>query len=96
MQILIWLTRTTLHRYLRRSGRRRRAKCAQDPPASGPLPELSPIQADLHNLFFHRLGRVSFRTIKSKRDYLRKGQSASWMYMSRLAAIKEFAFMKVR
>ncbi|BGP23208.1 RIO kinase 2 [Rhodotorula toruloides] len=43
----------------------------------------------------HRLGRVSFRAIKSKRDYLRKGQSASWMYMSRLAAIKEFAFMKV-
>jgi RIO kinase 2 len=44
----------------------------------------------------HRLGRISFRTIKSKRDYLRKGQSASWMYMSRLAAMKEFAFMKVR
>ncbi|GAA5849149.1 hypothetical protein JCM8547_006462 [Rhodosporidiobolus lusitaniae] len=43
----------------------------------------------------HRLGRMSFRAIKSKRDYLRKGQSASWMYMSRLAAIKEFAFMKV-
>jgi hypothetical protein len=43
----------------------------------------------------HRLGRVSFRAIKSKRDYLRKGQSASWMYMSRLAAIKEYAFMKV-
>ncbi|GJN90148.1 hypothetical protein Rhopal_003147-T1 [Rhodotorula paludigena] len=41
------------------------------------------------------LGRMSFRAIKSKRDYLRKGQSASWMYMSRLAAIKEFAFMKV-
>lgn len=39
---------------------------------------------------------MSFRAIKSKRDYLRKGQSASWMYMSRLAAIKEFAFMKVR
>ncbi|TKA55595.1 hypothetical protein B0A53_02773 [Rhodotorula sp. CCFEE 5036] len=43
----------------------------------------------------HRLGRMSFRAIKSKRDYLRKGQSASWMYMSRLAAIKEYAFMKV-
>ncbi|ORY78087.1 RIO1-domain-containing protein [Leucosporidium creatinivorum] len=42
-----------------------------------------------------RLGRISFRSIKSKRDYLRKGQSASWMYMSRLAAIKEYAFMKV-
>lgn len=46
-------------------------------------------------LKIHRLGRISFRTIKSKRDYLRNGQSASWMYMSRLAAMKEFAFMKV-
>lgn len=39
---------------------------------------------------------MSFRAIKSKRDYLKKGQSASWMYLSRIAAIKEFAFMKVR
>lgn len=45
-------------------------------------------------LKLHRLGRVSFRAIKSKRDYLKSGQSASWLYMSRLAAIKEFAFMK--
>ena len=47
-------------------------------------------------LKIHRLGRISFRSIKSKRDYLRKGQSASWMYMSRLAAMKEYAFMKVQ
>lgn len=46
-----------------------------------------------HRVF--SLGRVSFRTIKSKRDYLQKRKSASWMYMSRLAAMKEFAFMKV-
>ncbi|KAI9278879.1 RIO1 family-domain-containing protein [Phascolomyces articulosus] len=46
-------------------------------------------------LKLQRLGRVSFRTIKSKRDYLQKRKSASWMYMSRLAAMKEFAFMKV-
>lgn len=38
---------------------------------------------------------MSFRNIKSKRDYLQKRKSASWMYMSRLAAMKEFAFMKV-
>lgn len=38
---------------------------------------------------------MSFRTIKSKRDYLQKRKSASWMYMSRLAAMKEYAFMKV-
>jgi RIO-like serine/threonine protein kinase len=42
-----------------------------------------------------RLGRISFRAIKNKRDYLGKRSSASWMYMSRLAAQKEFAFMKV-
>ncbi|KAI8974334.1 RIO1 family-domain-containing protein [Pilobolus umbonatus] len=46
-------------------------------------------------LKLQRLGRMSFRTIKSKRDYLQKRKSASWMYMSRLAAMKEFAFMKV-
>ncbi|RPD64931.1 RIO1-domain-containing protein [Lentinus tigrinus ALCF2SS1-6] len=46
-------------------------------------------------LKLHRLGRISFRAIKSKRDYMGKRKSASWMYMSRLAAEKEFAFMKV-
>ncbi|WVQ70804.1 hypothetical protein IAR50_000326 [Cryptococcus sp. DSM 104548] len=45
-------------------------------------------------LKLHRLGRISFRAIKSKRDYLGKRKSASWMYMSRLSAQKEFAFMK--
>ncbi|KAJ1333711.1 RIO kinase 2 [Microdochium nivale] len=45
-------------------------------------------------LKIHRLGRISFRTVKSNRDYLRKNQSGSWMYLSRLAAEKEFAFMK--
>lgn len=53
-------------------------------------------EGNVNCLKIHRLGRISFRTIKSKRDYLRRGQSASWMYMSRLAAMKEFAFMKVR
>ncbi|KAF9569639.1 RIO1-domain-containing protein [Agrocybe pediades] len=46
-------------------------------------------------LKLHRLGRVSFRAIKEKRDYLGKRKSASWMYMSRLAAEKEYAFMKI-
>jgi RIO kinase 2 len=45
-------------------------------------------------LKIHRLGRISFRSVKSNRDYLRHRTSASWMYMSRLAAMKEFAFMK--
>ncbi|KAH7931056.1 RIO1-domain-containing protein [Leucogyrophana mollusca] len=46
-------------------------------------------------LKLHRLGRISFRAIKEKRDYLGKRKSASWMYMSRLAAQKEWAFMKI-
>ncbi|KAK7420052.1 Serine/threonine-protein kinase rio2 [Neonectria magnoliae] len=45
-------------------------------------------------LKIHRLGRISFRTVKSNRDYLKKGSSGSWMYLSRLAAMKEFSFMK--
>ena len=44
---------------------------------------------------FARLGRTSFRTVKNNRDYLKKNQGAhSWLYMSRLASLKEFAFMK--
>lgn len=42
-----------------------------------------------------RLGRISFRAIKEKRDYMGKRKSASWMYMSRLAAHKEWAFLNV-
>lgn len=42
----------------------------------------------------HRLGRTSFRQLKNKRDYMKHRGSASWLYMSRLAAMKEFAFMK--
>lgn len=45
-------------------------------------------------LKIHRLGRISFRTVKANRDYLRNRSTGSWMYMSRLAATKEFAFMK--
>ncbi|KAI9752323.1 MAG: hypothetical protein M4579_005666 [Chaenotheca gracillima] len=44
-------------------------------------------------LKIHRLGRISFRTVKTNRDYLRNRTAASWMYMSCLAADKEFAFM---
>ena len=45
-------------------------------------------------LKIHRLGRISFRSVKNNRDYLKHRSSASWMYMSRLSALKEFAFMK--
>lgn len=46
-------------------------------------------------LKIHRLGRISFRTVKANRDYLRNRSSGSWMYMSRLAALKEYTFMQV-
>ena len=42
-----------------------------------------------------RLGRISFRSIKTKRDYMLKRKSASWLYMSRLAAFREYSYMKV-
>jgi RIO kinase 2 len=45
-------------------------------------------------LKIHRLGRISFRSVKSNRDYLKKNQSGSWQYLSKLAAMKEFAFMQ--
>ena len=41
-----------------------------------------------------RLGRTSFRAVKDKRDYLKHRTSFSWFYISRLAARKEYAFMK--
>ncbi|KAI8953684.1 Rio2, N-terminal-domain-containing protein [Xylaria longipes] len=46
-------------------------------------------------LKIHRLGRISFRTVKANRDYLRRRQGGSWMYLSRLAAEREYAFMRV-
>ena len=42
----------------------------------------------------HRLGRTSFRAVRRHRDYLGNKSKASWLYMSRLAASKEFAFMR--
>jgi len=55
--------------------------------AEGPNGEMLAIK-------LHRLGRISFRAIKQKRDYLQGRQHASWQYMARLAAVKEFAYMK--
>ncbi|KAK5121468.1 hypothetical protein LTR85_005301 [Meristemomyces frigidus] len=46
-------------------------------------------------LKLHRLGRISFRSVKNNRDYLRHRNTGSWMYLSRLAAQKEHAFMRV-
>lgn len=45
-------------------------------------------------LKLHRLGRTSFRKLKEKRDYHKNRHGVSWIYLSRLAAVKEYAFMK--
>ena len=39
---------------------------------------------------FHRLGRVSFRDIRRKREYMMGRRHVSWLYQSRLAAEKEY------
>jgi RIO kinase 2 len=56
-------------------------------------------QGEQRVLKIHRLGRVSFKKgVRNKRDYARtraqkERGAGSWMYMSRLAAVKEFSFM---
>ncbi|KAK7116085.1 uncharacterized protein [Littorina saxatilis] len=45
-------------------------------------------------LKLHRLGRTSFRQLKNKRDYHKHRKSISWLYLSRLSATKEHAYMK--
>ncbi|XP_072453449.1 serine/threonine-protein kinase RIO2 [Notamacropus eugenii] len=45
-------------------------------------------------LKLHRLGRTSFRNLKIKRDYHKHRHNMSWLYLSRLSAMKEFAYMK--
>ncbi|XP_033034934.1 serine/threonine-protein kinase RIO2 [Trachypithecus francoisi] len=45
-------------------------------------------------LKLHRLGRTSFRNLKNKRDYHKHRHNVSWLYLSRLSAMKEFAYMK--
>jgi RIO kinase 2 len=39
---------------------------------------------------FHRLGRISFRDTKRKREYLADRRHTSWLYQSRLAAEIEY------
>lgn len=46
-------------------------------------------------LKIHRLGRTSFRTVKNNRDYLKNKHTSNWMYLSRLAANKEYEFMVI-
>ncbi|XP_020505559.1 serine/threonine-protein kinase RIO2 [Labrus bergylta] len=45
-------------------------------------------------LKLHRLGRTSFRNLKNKRDYHKHRKNMSWLYLSRLSAMREYAYMK--
>lgn len=45
-------------------------------------------------LKLHRLGRTCFRNIKAKRDYHGHRHKTSWLYLSRISATREFAYMK--
>lgn len=45
-------------------------------------------------LKFNRLGRTSFRNVKNLRDYHKHRSHCNWLYLSRLAALKEIAFMR--
>ena len=44
-------------------------------------------------LKFARLGRTSFRSVKNNRDYLGHRTSFNWLYLSRLASVKEYLYM---
>lgn len=44
-------------------------------------------------LKLHRLGRTCFRNIKEKRDYHGRRHKVSWLYLSRISATREFAYM---
>lgn len=43
---------------------------------------------------FARLGRVSFRAVKNKRDYVKDKSHYNWLYLSRVSAINEYKFLK--
>ncbi|KAJ3338230.1 hypothetical protein HDU93_009819 [Gonapodya sp. JEL0774] len=72
-----------------------------------PFPDVyivSDEQGNQRVLKLQRLGRTSFRTVRTNRDYLsprgrgrvhRTPNNGQWLYLSRLAAMKEYAFMKV-
>ena len=40
------------------------------------------------------MGRQSFKTVKNKRDYLEGRTQTNWLYISRLASMKEYKFMQ--
>lgn len=55
--------------------------------------EVTNEEGEILAMKLHRLGRISFRAVKTKRDYLRHRRNYNWLYLSRLAALGEYAFM---
>ncbi|CCC71045.1 hypothetical protein NCAS_0G01580 [Naumovozyma castellii] len=58
--------------------------------------QVSAVDGNPRVMKIHRLGRTSFHTVRNNRDYLRNTkQGVNWMYLSRLAANKEYQFMSM-
>ena len=58
------------------------------------IQEIEDIEEEELCLKLHRLGRTCFRKIREKRDYHKGRKQMSWIYLSRISATKEFAYMK--
>jgi len=64
-------------------------------PAALTQAQVTDEEGNLLALKLHRLGRTSFRNVRTKRDYLRSTTASyNWLHLSKLSALKEFAFMK--
>lgn len=59
--------------------------------------KVSSEQGETRVMKLHRLGRTSFQTVKKNRDYLKKNDlmGTNWMYLSKIAAGKEFEFLSI-
>jgi RIO kinase 2 len=51
------------------------------------------IQCNIAIIKIARLGRTSFRAVKSKRDYVKNKSHYNWLYLSRLSAVNEYKFL---
>mmetsp|Transcript_14352 Transcript_14352/g.46840 ORF Transcript_14352/g.46840 Transcript_14352/m.46840 type:complete len:287 (-) Transcript_14352:264-1124(-) len=50
-------------------------------------------ESSLYAIKFHRLGKTSFKAVKTKRDYLEGRHMGNWLNMSRLAAKREWTVL---
>ncbi|KAL6930191.1 hypothetical protein ACO0SA_001598 [Hanseniaspora valbyensis] len=59
--------------------------------------KVSTDQGETRVMKLHRLGRTSFQTVKKNRDYLKKNDlmGTNWMYLSKIAAGKEYEFLSI-